>query len=963
MAGERSRRQLLEDAGLGALAQRINVSGTPTVAAREVVDRLCRHGRIAPEQEALEALLLVVRELVGLDGQAFLDRLLTKEDDRASNKTSYDTKPSEPRKRGRLQLPNPAVYSADIWVERPMETAKLVAALQGERRVVIISGISGIGKTALAERAIAELLKQQAVEPAKTHASTHRWCRLNLDDGIVTGNFAESGVALLRAIGEEPTLDDRKEPRNLLRHLVKCLSESRLWVQIDSLEHLLVEGNRENRDRGSAFEDELWLAFFQQILARPECGSQLLVTTQEVPKALLAVGSRYPQFWYWQELVGLREEEQLALFARLGVLGEGVKKEMDKERVRLLQRIGQLYEGHPLVLRVIAEDIKGIAVAGGDMRRYWQRCGLDRLETHQTVYFSRLRLQVEVRDRLEASLQGLPQVALQLLLRGAVYRRPVPEEFWLALLPEVRNAKKIDALNLLKLRGLALEVWDENAWYGADDALPVRQHNLIRQVACEMLRREPEIWQQTQRQAAEQWLAGYAPREGVERLETVRGYLEAFDHYCDGEDWERAKGILLTPLTIASKVSLPRQLEFWSYYQEGIRICKSFLNKSTQDTDVSCLKLLGNYFLYLGNYRQAIDFYQKSLEIAREINDRTGEGVVLGNLGNAYYNLGEYQRTLAFHRQSLEIAREIGNRTGEGIALGNLGLAYQNLGEYQQAIAFHEQSLEIRREIGNRRAQGSALGNLGIVYQDLGEYRRAIFYHEQYLEIAREIGDRRGEGNALGNLGIAYKQLGECRRAIAFYEQALVISREIGDRRGEGNAFGNLGIAHKELGEYRRAITFFEQALAISREIGDRRGEGSDLGNLGIAHQELGEYRRAIAFYEQALAISREIGDRMGEGSDLGNLGNTQVKLKQYDKALKNLQASLTIFREIQSPESEARVLKMFAKLYLKTARLDEALEACTAALDIATELGIPLAKECEEIQLKIQNAKSKKEV
>ena len=74
----------------------------------------------------------------------------------------------------------------------------------------------------------------------------------------------------------------------------------------------------------------------------------------------------------------------------------------------------------------------------------------------------------------------------------------------------------------------------------------------------------------------------------------------------------------------------------------------------------------------------------------------------MGGIGLAYQSLGQYQQAIEFHQQSLNIAREIGNRFGEGSALGNIGNAYQSLGQYQQAIEFHQQSLNIAREIGDR---------------------------------------------------------------------------------------------------------------------------------------------------------------------------------------------------------------------------------------------------------------------
>src|SRR5207245_4196199 len=127
----------------------------------------------------------------------------------------------------------------------------------------------------------------------------------------------------------------------------------------------------------------------------------------------------------------------------------------------------------------------------------------------------------------------------------------------------------------------------------------------------------------------------------------------------------------------------------------------------------------------------------------------------------------------------LQIAREIGDRRGEGVALGNLGLDYYALGEPRRAIEYHEQHLQIARDVGDRRGKGVALGNLGLDYYALGEPRRAIEYHEQALQIAREIGDRHGEANALWNMSQAHDKLGERAQAIPLAEAALKILEQI----------------------------------------------------------------------------------------------------------------------------------------------------------------------------------------
>ena len=54
---------------------------------------------------------------------------------------------------------------------------------------------------------------------------------------------------------------------------------------------------------------------------------------------------------------------------------------------------------------------------------------------------------------------------------------------------------------------------------------------------------------------------------------------------------------------------------------------------------------------------------------------------------------------IGYYEQRLVIAREIGDRQGEGIVLGNLGLAYAGLGQVEKAIGLLEQSLRIGEEI------------------------------------------------------------------------------------------------------------------------------------------------------------------------------------------------------------------------------------------------------------------------
>ena len=61
------------------------------------------------------------------------------------------------------------------------------------------------------------------------------------------------------------------------------------------------------------------------------------------------------------------------------------------------------------------------------------------------------------------------------------------------------------------------------------------------------------------------------------------------------------------------------------------------------------------------------------------MGDKAEEGGSYGNLGNAYRGLGQFKTAIEYHQRHLEIAKEVGDKAGEGRSYGNLGNAYHSL--------------------------------------------------------------------------------------------------------------------------------------------------------------------------------------------------------------------------------------------------------------------------------------------
>ena len=309
---------------------------------------------------------------------------------------------------------------------------------------------------------------------------------------------------------------------------------------------------------------------------------------------------------------------------------------------------------------------------------------------------------------------------------------------------------------------------------------------------------------------------------------------------------------------------------------------------------------LGIAYYSLGNFQKALEYHERNLKIAKEWNDRSGEGKAYGNLGNAHHSLGDFERAMEYYHCNLKIAKELGDRRGEGAVYGNIGIAHRILGDFKKAVDCHERHLKIAKEVGDRSGEGKAYVHLGNTFHSLGDFQKAIDFHERYLKISIELGDRSGEGAAYGNLGNAHCSLGNLEISMECYERHLKIARELGDRSGQGKAYGNLGNAFRSLGVFEKAIENYERRLKIAKEVGDRSGEGKAYGKLGCAYHSLRDFKTAIDYLERNLKIARELGDPLEEAITCSNLGSCYEGLGQVLVSIEYYQLGITLLNNIR---------------------------------------------------------------
>ncbi len=212
---------------------------------------------------------------------------------------------------------------------------------------------------------------------------------------------------------------------------------------------------------------------------------------------------------------------------------------------------------------------------------------------------------------------------------------------------------------------------------------------------------------------------------------------------------------------------------------------------------------------------------------------------VYNNRGKIYLQLGEYQQAVDYYNKAIAI-----NPTDTD-AYNNRGIAYRNLGKYQEAIQDYTKAITINPQSAN------TYNNRGVVYYNLKEYQKAIEDFNQAIVINPQDGD------AYYNRGNAYCDLGEYQKAIQDYNQVIKINPQ------SSETYNNRGIAYYNLKEYQKAMEDYNQVIKINpKYVIPYNNRGNVYYDLGIKYQQERNkqeakkyYHLAIADYDKALSI------------------------------------------------------------------------------------------------------------
>ncbi|MCL2087610.1 MAG: tetratricopeptide repeat protein [Oscillospiraceae bacterium] len=138
------------------------------------------------------------------------------------------------------------------------------------------------------------------------------------------------------------------------------------------------------------------------------------------------------------------------------------------------------------------------------------------------------------------------------------------------------------------------------------------------------------------------------------------------------------------------------------YHNKSLAICEKVLGKEHPNTATS-YNNIGFVYKAQGDYVQALKYYNKALAIFEKVLDTEHPNIAksYANISAVYYEQGDYVQALEYHNKALAIHEKVLGKEhpDTAVSYNNIGFIYVVQGDYVQALEYYNKALAIREKV------------------------------------------------------------------------------------------------------------------------------------------------------------------------------------------------------------------------------------------------------------------------
>jgi tetratricopeptide (TPR) repeat protein len=340
------------------------------------------------------------------------------------------------------------------------------------------------------------------------------------------------------------------------------------------------------------------------------------------------------------------------------------------------------------------------------------------------------------------------------------------------------------------------------------------------------------------------------------------------------------------------------------------RQCISLARQKGLDAnEASGWNLLGNVFFYRDKFPEAIEKYQKALAIYVILQNNKVVASQYRNIGLCYTRMGDYKTAVDYNFRSMEIAESFKDTVTIASLSNDIGNIFYYQKDFLNAEKYYQKTIGLFKSRNNPEGVARALNNLGSVNSELKNYKEALNYYTQAFEIRQRIRDTSGIITCLTNIGQLHGLNGDFQSSLKAGYEALKLAEYSHDDFAKASCLSHLANAYNEMKDYPKAISYGTQSLEISENRHDPEHQKDMHLILSEIYQGAHNTDKALYHYKKYISYRDSLINEENTKKSIQTLMLYEFNKKQAADSIRNTE--LVKVEELKH-QQEIRQQKMF---------------------------------------------------
>ncbi|XP_034683390.1 protein TONSOKU [Vitis riparia] len=382
---------------------------------------------------------------------------------------------------------------------------------------------------------------------------------------------------------------------------------------------------------------------------------------------------------------------------------------------------------------------------------------------------------------------------------------------------------------------------------------------------------------------------------------------------------------------------------------------------------------VGELLLRLENFKDALIYQKKHLELAKDTNDLVEQQRASTQLGRTYHEIFlssdddhySVRNAKKYFKSAMRLAQTLkenppSNKSSflkEFIdAHNNIGMLEMDLDNLEEAHKILTKGLKICDEeevIDDDDGRSRLHHNLGRVYMELRKWDKAREHIEKDIIICKRIGHFQGEAKGYINLGELHYRVQKYEEANLCYQKALDLAKSMEDEDALVSQIDENIVTVKKAVKVMAEMQKEEQNLKkLARNMATARGtpgerrcllqQNASLDLLIEKSSMIFAWLKHREFAKRKKRIANELCDKEKLSDSFLVIGESYQKLRNFDKALKWYTKSWETYKSINNLEGQALAKINIGDVLDSDGNWAGALDAFEEGYRIAVQANLP---------------------